>query len=456
VDWVAAYLVESSILARFCAPLSLELHRVADTDAGTDDVRKFKAWLAEADFFIIPLDEHRHWFRFHHLFQEFLRHVLGTERGPDTVKALHLAASRWYAGERLIEEAIRHALAGDAVDTAADLVLEHRHRLLNDAQYHRLNGWLALLPEEAFAMQPQLLTTRALIALNNGQVSDVVAYPDHARRMLGRLEPGSESHAALRGEVAVFRGLLAVFGGIDPETRAELEQTADALPAEARSLGVLRAAVDAVFHQMDGEPARSEALLQDWGDHPGLPIGVRSRAWFYRCVLSFLEMDLSGVLRTGCEALRLAAQAGIAHTTGGTSYFIGVAHYLRNELDAARSHLQRVIEEQAKTDAVYVTQARGVLSFISAAAGDPDQVPRILAVDEGAGWYGRNESSAAVMAALRVEVALRTGNRQEADRLATNLDFESLPLAWPHYVPQLTRIRLLLAAGTRAELQKIG
>ena len=77
--------------------------------------------LDRANVFIVPLDDHRGWYRYHHLFAEALRARLAAER-PDRVPLLHRAASEWYAAHGLPEEAVGHALSSERPEHAADLV----------------------------------------------------------------------------------------------------------------------------------------------------------------------------------------------------------------------------------------------------------------------------------------------------------------------------------------------
>jgi LuxR family maltose regulon positive regulatory protein len=121
---IAAYLAETSILDRFCAPLCRRLHqkpsngRSRQTEIGAE---QFIQWLMKANLFVIALDDKGDWFRYHHLFQDFLRGVLRKKNTPDRIAELHRTAGHWFAENDLIEEAIRHLLA--AGDTAAAIRL---------------------------------------------------------------------------------------------------------------------------------------------------------------------------------------------------------------------------------------------------------------------------------------------------------------------------------------------
>src|SRR4029453_8809499 len=108
------FLLAPGVLDRLSAPLCDAL---LTPDAG--DSQQVLEELERANLFLVPLDEERVWFRYHHLFAAALRARLDREAGPVAAASLHRRASAWFGRQGLLPEAIRHALAGDAVDDAA-------------------------------------------------------------------------------------------------------------------------------------------------------------------------------------------------------------------------------------------------------------------------------------------------------------------------------------------------
>jgi LuxR family maltose regulon positive regulatory protein len=108
-----AFLLETSILQRFNAPLCSAL-------TGRPDAQHVLEQLEQANLFIVPLDSVRGWYRYHHLFAELLRDQLQCTQ-PDRINSLHGQASRWYAAQGFIPEAIYHALAAQDFENALAL-----------------------------------------------------------------------------------------------------------------------------------------------------------------------------------------------------------------------------------------------------------------------------------------------------------------------------------------------
>jgi LuxR family transcriptional regulator, maltose regulon positive regulatory protein len=116
--------------------------------------------LEQANLFLIPLDDERRWYRYHHLFADLLRYRL-QQRFPERIPALHRRAAHWFAGAGLPDEAIQHALAADDADLAADLIVTEGSTRLARGELVTLRNWLAALPLEQRRTRPRLLLLEA-------------------------------------------------------------------------------------------------------------------------------------------------------------------------------------------------------------------------------------------------------------------------------------------------------
>src|ERR687898_2286503 len=111
---VRSFLLQTSILDRLSGPLC---DAVTDQEEGNARLET----LERGNFFVVPLDDKRHWYRYHHLFAEVLFAHLMQER-PDQVPTLHRRASEWYEQNGSAADAIRHALAAEDFERAAGLI----------------------------------------------------------------------------------------------------------------------------------------------------------------------------------------------------------------------------------------------------------------------------------------------------------------------------------------------
>ena len=161
---ILRFLLATSILDRFCAALC---ECVLGSGAGSDDppcdAQACIRWLESNNLFVIPLDNERQWYRYHHLFQELLQRRLLAEVGPAQVTELHRRAAAWFAGQGLIDEALRHALAINDLDLAAQLMVAGLCDVLNREDRATLDRWLRLLPEDFIQRRPWLLMIKAFV-----------------------------------------------------------------------------------------------------------------------------------------------------------------------------------------------------------------------------------------------------------------------------------------------------
>ncbi len=129
--------------------------------------------LEGAGLFLVPLDEVRGWWRYHHLFAELLRARL-RQQHPGQIAALHRNAAAWCEEHKLADDAVRHALgAGDAT-WAARLIEEHFDELFFGSRYEQatIQRWLAALPAGLVRSRPRLVAAQAWMALVGGGRGD--------------------------------------------------------------------------------------------------------------------------------------------------------------------------------------------------------------------------------------------------------------------------------------------
>jgi LuxR family transcriptional regulator, maltose regulon positive regulatory protein len=143
---VQQFLMRTSILGRFCAPL-------CDAVTGSDGAAGIIERLERENLFIVPLDETRHWFRYHHLLAQVLRgHLARAE--PGIVPALHRRASAWHCEHGSADEAISHAIAAGDPDLATGFIASYWFGYVGSGRVATVHRWLRLLGDDQIASRP--------------------------------------------------------------------------------------------------------------------------------------------------------------------------------------------------------------------------------------------------------------------------------------------------------------
>jgi LuxR family maltose regulon positive regulatory protein len=194
-EGVRSFLLQTAILDRLHGPL-------CDAVTGQQEGNARLVALERGNFFVVPLDDKRHWYRYHHLFADVLRAHLMAEQ-PDQVATLHRRASVWYEQHGLADQAIRHALAAADFERAADLVELAVPAMRRSRQEATLLGWLKALPDELLHVRPVLSAGYAWALLAAGELEAAHARLLNAERWLDTTADRSERPQARSAEMVV-------------------------------------------------------------------------------------------------------------------------------------------------------------------------------------------------------------------------------------------------------------
>jgi LuxR family maltose regulon positive regulatory protein len=228
------FLLKTSILERMTAPL-------CDAVTEGSESQTILIQLDRTNLFLIPLDDERGWYRYHHLFVDLLRSRM-EQTHPDQVPTLHRRASEWYAQNGLIAEAVRHMLLAGDVERVADLVEGNALAMMDRGELHTLAESLDVLPDEVMRSRPWLSVAHAWVLAYVGQFDAIEPRLQDAESALGNREGPAEIHH-VAGHIATIRGYITALKG-DMSRAAELARRAlEHLPEEDLKARAVAAAV---------------------------------------------------------------------------------------------------------------------------------------------------------------------------------------------------------------------
>ncbi|MEM9090674.1 MAG: LuxR C-terminal-related transcriptional regulator [Cyanobacteria bacterium P01_F01_bin.53] len=183
-EHVRHFLLQTAILERLSSSLC---HAVCDTVTDQTHGQDLLETLERGNLFIIPLDNKRKWYRYHHLFADVLLAHAQAE-WPERMPSLHRRASEWYAQNDLFSDAIRHALAAQDFERAAELIEQIWPTMRKRQQEATVLGWITLLPDAIIRDRPILSVAHAIVLLTAGQLEAVEPRLQDAERGLAQLE----------------------------------------------------------------------------------------------------------------------------------------------------------------------------------------------------------------------------------------------------------------------------
>ena len=197
---VRSFLLQTSILDRLCAPLC---EAIVETDqtASIQGQAMLEA-LEHMNLFIIPLDDERRWYRYHHLFADVLNRRL-EHFFPQRLADLHRRASHWYEQNGFIAEATHHALIAGDPDRAAELIVQHGRSLLMSGEVITLLNLIEAVEPQA-RTHPWLAVQKAWCLTLTGRL-DQAEQALHVAEQLIMAQPPTSEARALLGCVAAAR-----------------------------------------------------------------------------------------------------------------------------------------------------------------------------------------------------------------------------------------------------------
>ncbi|NTU81386.1 MAG: helix-turn-helix transcriptional regulator, partial [Chloroflexales bacterium] len=181
---VRSFLLQTAILDRLNGPL-------CDAVTGQGGGGARLEALHRGNFLVVPLDDTRQWYRYHHLFADVLAAHLRAEQ-PDLVATLHQRASGWYERQGSMGDAIRHALAARDFTGAARLIELAVPAMRGSRQEVTVLGWLRALPDEVLGCRPVLSAAYAWVLLAVGELEGVERRLRDAERWLDTTADGGE------------------------------------------------------------------------------------------------------------------------------------------------------------------------------------------------------------------------------------------------------------------------
>ncbi len=267
------FLLQTSVLEELTGPL-------CDAVAGRSESATLLDELEHDGLFLIPLDQQRRWYRYHHLFRDWLRLELRAT-DHDLIAVLHGRASEWYAEHGSLDVAIGHALAIPDHDLAAELVARELGTW-EQVHWPRVWRWIDRLPDDAIVRHPAVALARSRLAFETGEFGRGLQWADAAEEGLDSLSP--EMRDAMATRLKLWHALAHL---VDGEMASALrlaeqvaeEERANRSPDYAGAIGLagmttfwLVGALESIPQLTEGSSARADTGLEDGGVTPLLAL----------------------------------------------------------------------------------------------------------------------------------------------------------------------------------------
>ncbi len=445
-DELRTFLCQTSILQRLSASL-------CDAVTGRVDSKEVLRQLDQGNLFLIPLDDHREWYRYHRLFADFLR----TELDSETEAALHKRAARWLEAQHLLPEAIDHVLASADVGRAAHLISLAAAEALAAGSLVTLQGWLDALPEDVVRGHTDLAIAQSFLLFFGGRTTEALDYAEAAERSIpagaspstwGRLL-SMKAHLALCADDldATHRFSREALACLDEEDAVFRNLTLNLLGQALEAKDDVTAAVD-VYRQIT---RRGRGV----GNEVGAMVVLTN------LVLGLNELgrrtEASGICRQVIEegASRTPRSLPVAE---GMYLSWSLLSYEANELEVARQQVVRALDLAEQASIVDgILWGRFILARVLLACGEFDEARKVIRKGRnGAASHDVYEAKVQWFGALEAQINLVEGYLPAAIRWAeaTGYSPSDVPHMWDEFA-YLQYVRLLLVQNRLEDAQQL-
>ncbi len=426
-EQVRSFLLQTSILERLTGSL-------CDAVTGQEDGKEMLARLERDNLFVVQLDETRQWYRYHHLFADFLR-ARAMEDQPHQIRALHGRASQWYEQNDLPADAIYHALAAEAIERAANLLELAWPAMEGDLQSISWLGWVKQLPDELLRARPVLSVDYVWAILGSGsdeleEAEDKLRIAEEWLDMRAEAGDGFDDSQSgmivvdenqlrsLPASAAVARAYIALSLGDQASAVTEAQRTLDLLPEGNDRWRGIAAVMLGFAYWGNGNLEAAQRIFADFmqtmqqsGDDSGAIAGTSLLA-----DITIAQGHLNEALRIYQQSLQLVTAQGGAAPRGTSELYAGMGELCceQGDLEAAAGYLRKseTLGEQAmilgNEYRLYPTLAR-----TKAALGDPEGALALL--DEAERLFYRTPIPAMrPIPAMKVRLWIKQGRLAEA------------------------------------------
>jgi len=456
-DWMLRTSVPARFNAKLCEALCFQEETSSEIGTAASEFNgdQFLEWLGNSNLFIIPLDDQRKWYRYHHIFREFLQEELVRRFGQEEIRKLHAVAGRWFADNNWIDEAFYHLLPAGEIPTAIELVAQHRYKLMNDTSWLILENWLNLFQDHVIQSSLELWMLKTWLAYHHGRWTEL---PNLLKRLDTMLadEPDQEKAAKLTGEIQTLRSMLVYLAGDAESAISHARAALELLPPELWIARVLaRLYLGGGLLMLGDKSSALQVFYNSFGEEPIQNDHFKATILSVACNIHWLAADLQGMRQAASESIALCQKSNYSQILGNSQAYLGFVYYQYSNLPAAVECFTSVVVLPYRNyGTAYINSVCG-LSMTYQALGKEAEARQVIedAISFLLGT-GNSYMLPSILAA-QAELALKQGNLAAAKQWAANLGL--VPPLRPMYgllAPHLVLAKVWLAQDTPASQTK--
>jgi len=445
------FLMGTSILERLHAPL-------CDEVMGISSSRQMLERLDKANMFLIALDDDRSWYRYHHLFSEFLSQRLLAD-GPERAAELHVRAADWMNENEFVEQAFKHALAASDYEKAAEIVDPIVLSMVGTGQLLTLLKWTESFPDEVLDQHQWLLLARAYACLMSGDVPSVEPLLKRAETRLGEISD-PEVQSEIIGNVMVIRAFIARGMGRFEEAIELSRNALERLPGSGRMVHAAAYGNTGFPLYVLGMHAEAKPYLLEARN-----IGPRENPYPVLAAVSWLgkiaehKSDLDAAEEVYAYINGHATDLGCISPlpVGGYGHLgMGRLFYERNDLEQAETHIVEGVEDgEQGSEVAIMMMGYGALIKLRQTQGRLDEADEVFGKAHALGRSAARAFEYTQLASWEALQSLKRGDIKTASAWAEATLPETTDYEFRRQESDRVLAKVLIAGGKPSEATEL-
>ena len=363
---VQQFLYDTAPQERFCSEL-------CDAVREAHDSAEILRFLQAHQVFLVPLDEHGHWYRYHHLFSDLLR-TRPTAQTIVPVASLHLRACRWFNAQGLLDEAVEQALRAGHLDVAANLVQNlSEEQLLAEQNVGMLLRWKMDLPDSLLISTPRLIVLYSWALGMACQLDAAQELAAHLSRFLPA--PSATAQKSMLAQWLALSGIIARGRGNRELTLLYCTEALQSLPAKRYGQRLMCLSTLSNLAIADGDLWRARSLNREsleLAQRVGNPLFEALAHYDRARVLQARGEILRSLqeVRQGLQRLQGLSPQRLYAVRARLTLYEGLLLALRMQPQAARSRLQAGLSEARACRDISVLIGHCVIARLEGSSGE--------------------------------------------------------------------------------------
>jgi LuxR family transcriptional regulator, maltose regulon positive regulatory protein len=457
---IQRFLLCTSILERLTAPLCEAVLEAGKLDGQIIDkisanfqhpyplgCQPILEYLDRANLFLVPLDDERTWYRYHHLFADLLHARLQQTLKSEEIAALHTRAAQWYNRNGFTVQAIHHASLTSNTEWVEQLIEQNYMEMFHRGEASAMRSWTGQLSKELIYRRPWLCIYEAQSHALFGQLDEAEVLIAKAEEHLQLENPAADIKSML-GHLAYVKSRVTGMRG-DVQRAIELSLIArENTPASNQALQSGIGVMLGVGYFMIGDFPKSIQTFKETIQSSSAVKAINGTmaAYCHLARLNAIQGHLNKSYELYQEAGKFAREAGGRNLGAMSLVDVGIANvlYELNDLEAALARIKHGLDfiplwgnaddiAMAYTTLARIQQSQGNID------GGLETVEKGIQLIQTRGVFSVARDA---VHAARVRLWLAQGDLLSAGRWAASQEERLIPDTRFGFENELTRITL--------------